>query len=774
MSLTDHEFFDQHLRSFIPPKSFDVHAHLHRKQDATPALPTQYTNDVGDVGWDEYCRSHEDYMKDLRPTGGLFFTIPKRDLEIKAANQFVLEETHKAVGSKALLMIRPEDEVEEARTEIVENGYAGFKVYHVFAQREKTFQAEPPEYIPEWAWELAHEFGLVIMLHMVRERAMADPINQNYIREHCLKYPQANLILAHAARGFNGGHTVEGIAALRGLSNVYFDTSAVCEAAPMEAILREFGPERLMFGSDFSVSDLVGRCVSIADGFIWLDEKNVDWKSSPFSQPRPVGLESLLAVKQACHTMRLNDTDVERIFCLNARKLLGLLEPSPVNLTQETYRKVKQLVPGGTQLLSKRPEMLAPEKWPGYYREARGCEVTDLDGRRYYDLSTSGIGSCILGFADPDVTDAVVRKIQMGSMSSLNCPEELELAELLTDIHPWAEQVRYCRTGGESMAAAIRIARAATGRDELAFCGYHGWSDWYLATNLPRSTQDQETGLDKHLLPGLSPSGVPSGLAETTHPFTYNNLEQLKTIIEERGDRLAAVVMEPTRYLAPEPGFLEGVRKLCDEAGVVLVLDEITTGWRFRLGGVHLDYEITPDIAIFAKGTSNGHPMGAIIGTRKVMEAAQNSFISSTYWTEGVGPTAALATIRKMEALNVSKHVLEIGATFKTGWEEIIWKLELPINVFGHLPLLHIGFDHEQAAELGTMFTVKMLDHGFLAGPGFYPTYAHQPWHVEAYLEAAEKVCTELKSYIEAGTISENLKSPVRHGGFARLTATKK
>jgi len=250
--------------------------------------------------------------------------------------------------------------------------------------------------------------------------------------------------------------------------------------------------------------------------------------------------------------------------------------------------------------------------------------------------------------------------------------------------------------------------------------------------------------------------------------------DELKAIIDERGDRIAAVVMEPTRFLPPEPGFLEGVRQLCDEAGIVMVLDEITTGWRFRLGGVHLDYGIEPDVAIFAKGTSNGHPMGAIIGRKSVMEAAQNSFISSTYWTEGVGPTAALATIRKMQALDVSSHVLKIGEAFQAGWNEIINRLDLPARVFGHLPLLHIGFEHDQVAELGTLFTVKMLDQGFLAGPGFYPTYAHQQWHVDAYLKAAEQICSELKELIDAGTVAENLDTPVRHGGFARLTASKK
>ncbi len=160
-------------------------------------------------------------------------------------------------------------------------------------------------------------------------------------------------------------------------------------------------------------------------------------------------------------------------------------DSAETNRTQAAYRRARQIIPGGTQLLSKRPEMFAPEVWPAYYAEARGCEVVDLDGRRYVDMTTSGIGSCLLGYADPDVTEAVVRRVRNGSMCTLNCVEELELAEALLELHPWAERARFCRGGGEAMAVAVRIARAATGRDHVAFCGYHGWSDWYLAANLP-------------------------------------------------------------------------------------------------------------------------------------------------------------------------------------------------------------------------------------------------------------------------------------------------
>ncbi|MAX38321.1 MAG: aminotransferase class III [Gimesia sp.] len=454
--------------------------------------------------------------------------------------------------------------------------------------------------------------------------------------------------------------------------------------------------------------------------------------------------------------------------------MLGIETNSTTNITQETYKRAKQLIPGGTQLLSKRPEMFAPDCWPAYYREASGCEVIDLDGKTYHDLATSGIGSCLLGYRDPDVTDAVVRRVQLGSMSSLNSPEEVELAALLTSLHPWSDQARFCRTGGESMAIAVRIARAKTGRDEIALCGYHGWSDWYLATNLPRKSSQSATSLDKHLLPGLDPAGVPSGLSETTHPFTYNDIDGLRSIIRERGSKLAAVVMEPTRYIHPDPGFLEAVRELCDECGAVFVIDEITTGWRLTLGGAHLHYGIEPDIAVFAKALGNGHPVAAIIGRRSVMDAAETSFISSTYWTEGVGSTAALATIQKMQTVNVREHIHRIGEAFRTGWLELGKQHGLPVKAVGHSALLHHQFDHPQAAELGTLFTIRMLEKGFLTGSGFYPTLAHQQRHIQNYFSAADPVFAELASALSSGDLASRLKTPVRHSGFARLTPNPK
>jgi glutamate-1-semialdehyde aminotransferase len=439
----------------------------------------------------------------------------------------------------------------------------------------------------------------------------------------------------------------------------------------------------------------------------------------------------------------------------------------PRSESQDLYRTAKSLIPGGTQLLSKRPEMFAPDQWPGYYREARGCEVVDLDGNRYIDMSIMAVGACLLGYNDPEVTAAVVDRIRAGSMCTLNNPEEVELARLLVQLHPWAENVRYARTGGEAMAIAVRIARARTRRDVVAFCGYHGWHDWYLAAN--RRTGSEADCLKGHLLPGLEPNGVPSQLTGTALPFAYNNIDQLTAIVREHGPRLAAVVMEPTRSVDPQPGFLENVRELCHRAGAVLIFDEITTGWRLALGGVHLRYGVAPDVAVFAKAISNGHPMAAVIGRAEVMQAAQETFISSTYWTDGVGPVAALATIRKMQRIDVPGHVAAMGTRFRNGLAQIAAKHGVRLKLAGHPALTTMAFEYPDGLALQTLLTVRMLAHGILTGGAFYASLAHSEQHVDQYLAAADEIFAELSEAVRQGDAASRIGGPVRHSGFARL-----
>lgn len=425
----------------------------------------------------------------------------------------------------------------------------------------------------------------------------------------------------------------------------------------------------------------------------------------------------------------------------------------------------KQRIPGLTQLLSKRPDLFSYGVWPNYYKKAKGVTVWDLDDNEYIDMSIGGIGANVLGYADPDVNEAVIDAIQNGCSSSLNSPEEVELADLLNEIHPWAEKVRFARTGGESMSIAVRIARTATGRDKIAFCGYHGWHDWYLAANL-----GTENALGEHLIPGLSPAGVPKGLTGTAYPFRYNQLEELKNIIAQHGKDLAAIVMEPIRDAYPTPEFIEGVRQLADESGAVLIIDEISAGLRMNSGGSHMVLGIQPDIAVFSKALGNGHPIAAIIGKADVMEAAQRSFISSTYWTERVGFVAALATLRKHQRLNAGDHLMDIGRKIQEGWKQCAEKNDLNIHVGGIPPLSHFSFEEDDAASIKAFFVQEMLNEGFLATTSFYSMAAHKDEHVESYIKACNGIFAKIKDSIATGKIQSLLQGQPSVSGFKRLT----
>lgn len=432
---------------------------------------------------------------------------------------------------------------------------------------------------------------------------------------------------------------------------------------------------------------------------------------------------------------------------------------------QALYKRACSIIPGGTQLFSKRPELFLPDQWPVYYRKAAGIEVWDLDDNQYLDFSVVAIGTCVLGAADEEVNRAVIQAVQNGSMSTLNPPDEVELAELLVELHPWAEQVRFTRAGGEAMAVAARIARAATGRDKIAICGYHGWADWYLAANIG---DDQK--LNSHLLPGLAPNGVPKNLRGTTIPFKYNDIDEVRAVIEKANGDLAAIIMEPHGVAAaPDSGYLEEVKRLAHEAGAVLIFDEITSAWRKSTGGVHMTLGVTPDVAVFSKCISNGYPMAAIIGTRAVMEAAQVSFISSAYWTESVGPAAALATLKKHRRENVGDYLISYGNALDKGWKAAADDAGLTIEMYGMAPQRGFRFIHDDPNGLTTLFTQEMLARGFIAAPRVFVTFAHNEKHLELYLETVAAVFAILASAIDQNDIRARLNGPVKHSHFERL-----
>jgi glutamate-1-semialdehyde aminotransferase len=432
--------------------------------------------------------------------------------------------------------------------------------------------------------------------------------------------------------------------------------------------------------------------------------------------------------------------------------------------SQDLYTRAKQIIPGGTQLLSKRPEQLLPDLWPAYHKKAKGCKVWDLDDKEYIDTSYMGIGANVIGYADDVVDEAVKNVIDMGSMTTLNPPEEVALAERLIQLHPWAEMARFTRSGGEAMMVAVRIARAATNKDVVLFCGYHGWHDWYIAANL-----SNDAALDGQLLPGLKPAGVPRFLKDSSFPFSFNNMAEFKNLMTVYNGRIAAVIMESIRNIEPEPDFWDCIQEETKKNEIPLIIDEITAGWRLNLGGAHLLYSIIPDIAVFAKGMSNGYPMAAIIGKKKYMDAAQDSFISSTYWTERIGPTAALATIRKMEKDHVQDHLIKIGKMVQTGWKSIANHVGLNIHIGSIYPLSHFDFLDGEPLVFKTLFTQEMLCRGYLAVNSFYCSYAHTEEIVKQYLNVFEEVFFLIKKSLDNNNSKALLKGQVCQSGFKRL-----
>jgi len=429
---------------------------------------------------------------------------------------------------------------------------------------------------------------------------------------------------------------------------------------------------------------------------------------------------------------------------------------------QKLWKRAKQVIPGGNMLLSKRAEMFLPEQWPAYFSKARGCKIWDLDGNEYTDMCIMGIGTNTLGYGHPEVDEAVRKTVDVGNMSTLNCPEEVYLAEKLVEIHPWADMVRLARSGGEANAIAIRIARAASGKDNVAVCGYHGWHDWYLSANLG----DDEL-LAGHLLPGLDPRGVPQNLRGTVFPFNYNKFDELEALVNQHN--IGVIKMEVVRNIEPEDGFLNKVRKLATEKGIVLIFDECTSGFRETFGGLHKKYGVEPDMAMFGKALGNGYAITAAIGRREVMEAAQSTFISSTFWTERIGPSAALKTLEVMERVKSWDIITQTGLQIRKRWQQLADNHAIKINHWGLAALASFTFEGPQFLEFKTLMSQEMLGKGFLVGNSVYTCTAHTQDVVDSYFYALDEVFALIAECQAGRDVSALLKGPVCHGGFKRL-----
>ncbi|MEJ1972440.1 MAG: aminotransferase class III-fold pyridoxal phosphate-dependent enzyme [Lacunisphaera sp.] len=650
ITLQDQTFAANRLAGFLPAEVYDIHAHPYHPGHFAPGK-LKFLEGTGPLGCTEHRAALRRYMSSST-IHGLYFGIPDRSDNRPAMNAWLGEEvrTNGTALSRALMVVSPADNQAEVAAALRSGRFCGVKVYHCYSDRPDTMNATVEEFAPEWIWELLHEVRGILMLHIVRDGAMDDQTNQQSLRRLCRAYPRAQLVLAHIARSFSYRNARAGLRALADLDNAVVDTSAICDSEAFHAALEILGPRRMLWGSDFPVSELRGRCVTTGQLFFWLHPECLrpDYQPPTSDGMTLVGIESLLSLREACEDAGLNQGDIEDIFCRNALRTLAPHLPAAVNPPAVTgpalWQRARAVISGGTGLLSKRAEQFDAIRWPSYFSRCSGCEIWDLNGRRYIDF-VGGVGAVLLGYADQDVTAAVRRRLSLGTYCSLLNPQEVELAETLLALHPWAGKVRYARGGGEAMAMSVRIARAATGRSGVAFCGYHGWHDWYLAANL-----GETDALNGHLLPGLEPRGVPRELRGTSVPFRYNDLASLEAALATLGGNLAAVVMEPMRSQLPQDDFIRKVAERCHAAGAVFVADEVTSGLRYGYPGALARLGIEPDLAVYAKAMSNGFPFGTVIGRDEIMQAADASFISSSYWTDGVGSAAALAVLEKNAA----------------------------------------------------------------------------------------------------------------------------
>ena len=432
------------------------------------------------------------------------------------------------------------------------------------------------------------------------------------------------------------------------------------------------------------------------------------------------------------------------------------------------YKKAKKIIPGGNQLLSKRPEMFLPDRWPSYYKKSQGIKIWDLRNKCYEDFSIMSIGQCSLGYSNPEVNNAVKKAIDLGSTSTLNSEEEVKLADRLIKIHKGMEMVRFGKTGGEACAIAVRVARAATGRSKIIASGYFGWHDWYLASNLKN-----KKSLDNLLLPGLDTAGVPKELKGTTLALKYGDIKGLKKIFDKQGKNIAGIIVEVQRGRLPNLEFLNLARKLCDKYKSVLIFDEVSSGFRINLGAIYLNYNLKPDIVTLGKALGNGFPISAIMGKKSIMQCAQNTFISSSYWTERLGYVAALETIKQYEKNNVDRHLKNIGKYFDEKFKMVIKDLNLNFQNSGLISVPILSFNSGSKLldlKIKTYLTQEMLKKGYIFSNVIYLSLRHNKKNLDKFFECFHKILKDNSKNFSHNYFKKKIKGPISHSGFKRLT----
>lgn len=408
-----------------------------------------------------------------------------------------------------------------------------------------------------------------------------------------------------------------------------------------------------------------------------------------------------------------------------------------MNINKKTWERSKKIILRGNSLFSKNPENFSKD-WPAYFDKAKGCEIWSIDKKKYTDYSYMGIGTNILGYSNSKIDNHVKKIISKGTMSTLNCVEEVSLSQKLIKMHPWSSMCKFTRTGAEASAVAIRIGRIYSKKNKIAICGYHGWHDWYLSVNLKGKKK-----LDTHLFKNLNIDGVDKNLKNSSVAFKHNDLNSFKRIVRKNKD-IGVVIMEVERFEEVNKKFLQYIRNYTKKNKIALIFDECTSGFRQTFGGLHLKYKINPDICILGKALGNGYPINAVIGRRQIMHKAEKSFISSTFWSDRIGPAAALKTLEIMEKERSWVKLKNLGKFFKKKFRFVLNKNNIAGDVIGNGSLLQFKLSKVNDMYLKKYLASEMLKKNILASNVIYLSTAHSEKLLEKFFNQLDEALFKL------------------------------
>lgn len=410
--------------------------------------------------------------------------------------------------------------------------------------------------------------------------------------------------------------------------------------------------------------------------------------------------------------------------------------------SEDLLRAAQKSIPLGSQTFSKSITQLPFGISPYFVKKAKGAYFWDVDDNRYLDFSNA-LASVTLGYCDSDVDSAVKKQMKNGVTFSLSHSIEIDVANMIIEAVPCADQVRFAKNGTDATSGAVRIARAFTGKDRIAVCGYHGWQDWYIGSTT------------KNL-------GVPKCVQDLTHSFKYNDIDSLKKLLKKYPGEFAAIIMEGMSAEYPKDNFLGMVKELTHSSQALLIFDETVTGFRVSNGGAQELFDITPDLATFGKGLANGYPLSALVGSEKYMNIVKDIFFSGTFGGETLSLAAAKAVLEKLKREKVLEHINKLGMYLHKELDELLKELNVQtfISYSGHPSwsfLIFSAKDNITSEEIKTFFMQEMFKRGIFTIGAQTLSYAHTKGDIDELLYAYKEVFSMMKSYVSEGTLKDKL-----------------